>query len=384
MTFDRRYSLIVLLIVSIICILSIIQFEKTFFLAHKNAEQEQVKGTVVTSKTISALKDKNQIHSTQAISADIIEDGTLKRITLSYNADSLSTNMLRPGDQIVLTKTITPEGTTYHFSSLYRISRLFIVISGFILFILLLAGKRGIGAVLGLIVSIIIIAYYMIPQILAGKDPLMVSIIAAIGIMFVSIYLAHGISKQTTIAVGATGIALVVSFVLAKLLTSYVFLTGFGTEEAFTLFQVHDVLINMKAVLIGGIVISTLGALDDITTAQSAAVFALARANRRLSFRELMERSFTIGREHVLSLVNTLIIAYVGSSFLVFLSYFVFFANQPFFSVLNREPMVEEIVKAIAISSGLLSALPIVTVLAAYVARKESIAQHDKKPEDKK
>jgi uncharacterized membrane protein len=135
-------------------------------------------------------------------------------------------------------------------------------------------------------------------------------------------------------------------------------------------FQPELHIVAIQSLLIGGILIATLGALDDVTTTQAAAVFELAKANTKLSVFELIKRGMNIGREHMVSLMNTLIIAYIGTSLMLFVTYFIFYRNEYFLSVLNREPIVEAIVKTIAVSTGLVVALPIVTVLAAYAAHK--------------
>jgi uncharacterized membrane protein len=142
-------------------------------------------------------------------------------------------------------------------------------------------------------------------------------------------------------------------------------LSGGATEEAFYL-QYNKTLenINLQGLFLGGVLIGTLGVLDDITTAQTAVVAELKRANNSLSWKELYIRSLSVGREHIASLVNTLAFAYIGASFPVFLSY-IFASNLPWWVLLNSDQIVEEIIQTLVGSSALVVAVPVSSYLAA-------------------
>ena len=122
--------------------------------------------------------------------------------------------------------------------------------------------------------------------------------------------------------------------------------------------------INLRGLLLGGIIIGVLGILDDITTAQAAATEEIFKANRRLGFSELYSRAFSVGREHITSLVNTLVLAYAGASLPLFLLFTLHI--QPWWVTLNSETIAEEIVRTLVGSMTLTLAVPITTGLAAY------------------
>jgi uncharacterized membrane protein len=184
-------------------------------------------------------------------------------------------------------------------------------------------------------------------------------------IAVISLYLAHGFSKRTSIAVASTVIAIVVSALLAILFVDLTKIAGLGSEEALYLQVANLGKINLKGLLLGGIIIGSLGVLDDITTAQTATVEEISAANNKLDFAELYRRGTSVGREHILSLINTLVLAYAGSSFPLFIL-IVRNTTEPLWVVLNSEPIVEEIVRTIVGSATLMFAVPISTVLAAY------------------
>jgi len=127
-----------------------------------------------------------------------------------------------------------------------------------------------------------------------------------------------------------------------------------------------NAIINPKGLLLGGIIISTLGALNDVTTTQAAATIALHKQNPKLKFLDLAEHSFGIGREHILSLVNTLVLAYAGSSLPVFIFFLLNPSHLPMWVIINNESVGEEIIRTVAGSMGLLLAIPISTFLASW------------------
>lgn len=275
---------------------------------------------------------------------------------------------LAAGDAIILTQTTDPTGgTSYFVLDRYRLPAVTYIIVGFFLLVFLVGGKKGLGAIIGLGISILVILKFIVPQILAGHDPLLISIAGSFIIMFLTIFLAHGFSKKTGVALIATFFTLVATGILAVLFVSLTRLTGLGTEDSYLL-QFGPEGLNLQGLLLGGIIIGTLGVLDDITTAQSAAIFELARANKKFSMAELFSRGMNIGREHVASLVNTLVLAYAGVSLSLFILFVLNPTNQPYWVILNSELIIEEVVRTLAGSIGLTLAVPLTTILAAYVA----------------
>jgi hypothetical protein len=172
-------------------------------------------------------------------------------------------------------------------------------------------------------------------------------------------------NHRTSIALASTLLALGFSVGLAAAFVRLASLFGTGSEAAFYLQYGGYQMLNLRGLLLGGIIVGTLGVLDDITTAQVATVEEISIADPRLSFAELYRRGLSVGREHIASLVNTLALAYAGASLPLFL---IFSINkvQPIWVILNGEPVAEEFVRTLVGSSGLIIAVPISTWLAAY------------------
>lgn len=293
-----------------------------------------------------------------------------KKVLVEYGGvfNVTSQQKLGPGDKVVVIKsTDIANKSTYFIMDRYRLPAVTYIIVGFFLLVFLVGGKKGFGAILGLGISIVVILKFIVPQILAGHDPLLVSIAGALMIMVLTIFLAHGFSKKTAVALGATFVSLVITGVLAVIFVAITRLSGLGSENSYLL-QFGPEGFNLQGLLLGGIIIGTLGVLDDITTAQSAAVFELSKANPLLSSVELLKRGMNIGREHVASLVNTLVLAYAGAALSLFILFVLNPTKQPYWVILNSEIIVEEVVRTLAGSIGLTLAVPITTLLACLVA----------------
>jgi uncharacterized membrane protein len=188
--------------------------------------------------------------------------------------------------------------------------------------------------------------------------------------MVTTIYLAHGFSTKTTIAVISTFLTLVGIGILSALFVKITFLTGLGSEDAASLRFGATSNIDFRGLLLGGILIGALGVLDDVTTGLSASVFELHKANPGMAFPQLFKSGLTIGKEHISSLVNTLVLAYAGAALPIFLMITLNVNRYPLWSILNDGLIIEEAVRTLAGSIGLVAAVPLTTLLATlYVTR---------------
>lgn len=305
---------------------------------------------------------------------DTPDKGKIITIQQSNDVRIASIHKYASGQEVVVDKTIAPDNSAhYTITDSYRLPSLYILGFAFFLFTLAIAGKKGVGALLGLLVSLVVIVVYIIPQMLYNQqDPLTVSVIGSFVILFVTTFLAHGFSKKTAIAVSSTFVALIATYFLSLIAVNIAHLAGLGTEDSYLLELTPGQTINPRGLLLGGILIGTLGALNDITTTQVASIFALFKANKEQTFLHLFEHGINIGKEHIASLVNTLILAYAGSSLPIFIFLILNPNHLPYWVIFNSESMAEEIVRTIAGSMGLMLAVPIATALAAWLAPKFS------------
>jgi uncharacterized membrane protein len=288
--------------------------------------------------------------------------------TYSYQSQDKSMQKLKIGESVVVTKTMIANKTMYAVYDRFRLPTMLILVVVFFVVILVTTGRRGIGAIAGLLISLAVILLFIVPQILEGADPLFISIIGCLFIMVTTIYLAHGFSQRTSIAIAGTFLSLILTGILAVLFVQLLKLTGTGNEDAYML-QFGQHAINLRGLLLGGIMIGTLGVLDDTTTTQAATVYTLSETSKTLTVNDLIRKGMLVGREHITSLVNTLVLAYAGASLPIFIFFILNPMQQPFWAIVNSEMIVEEVTRTLAGSIGLILAVPITTVLAAFFCK---------------
>lgn len=272
---------------------------------------------------------------------------------------------IKRGEKIIVVKVPSFEGQTYYITDKYRLPALAIIFAIFLSLAVFFGRLKGFTSILGLIFSILVLAKFVVPKIINGGNALLVSLTGALIIAAVSLFLAHGFNKKTTIAALSTLITLVMSGALSFAFVAFAKLFGMGSEESFYLQLAAADTLNLRGLLLGGIIIGSLGVLDDITTAQTAVVYELKKANSSLSLRELYKRGFAVGGEHIASLVNTLALAYAGASLPLFLL-FAIERPLPSWVAINSEYIAEEIIRTLVGSTALLIAVPVTTLLAAY------------------
>lgn len=235
----------------------------------------------------------------------------------------------------------------------------------FAAFVITLGRLRGGLALMGMVVTLAALVVFMAPSVLDGNHPVLVAVVAASSIAFVNLYLTHGFSPTTTVALAGTLSSLGLTLGLSWFFFEFSRFTGLATEEALILPIIAGGL-DVGALILGGAVIGTLGALDDVTVTQAALVSELRFRNPDLRVRELVASGIRVGREHIASTVNTLLLAYAGASIPLVMLFAV--SNQSLVMVANSELIAVEIVRTLCGSMGLVAAVPITTALAALVS----------------
>ncbi len=244
------------------------------------------------------------------------EKNTTVSITFAWDPLLGNVQYIHQGEIVVVDSKIDPSGNAfYSIYQPYRVNTLLWIFCIFVVLILIVAGKKGLGALIGLTISIGTILFFIMPQILAGQDPLRTCILGSCFILLVTTYVAHGISIKTTVALISTALSLITAAFLSLIAITVLQIVGIGDQSDYALQLATTHFIHPQGLLLGGIIIGTLGALNDITTTQSITIFTLAKENKSQHFIQLFSKSMHIGREHIASLINTLVLAYAGSSF---------------------------------------------------------------------
>ncbi|MFI5891918.1 YibE/F family protein [Actinoplanes sp. NPDC051513] len=219
--------------------------------------------------------------------------------------------------------------------------------------------KLGLTSLAGLAASFAVLLLFVIPAILDGEPPLLVAVVGSAAIMFAVLYLTHGFTANTSVAVAGTLASLVLTGLLGAAFTAALHLTGVaGDDDAFLAATRGN--IDMRGLLLAGIVIGALGVLDDVTVTQAAAV-----AEIQATGRDLYRAASRIGRAHVASAVNTLVLAYAGSSLPLIL--LLATDGRPAGQVLTGELLAQEVLRSAVGTIGLVASVPITTALAVWI-----------------
>jgi uncharacterized membrane protein len=277
--------------------------------------------------------------------------------------------LLAPGDKILVSISRTPDNVVNaYFADYVRTTPILWLTAIFAISIIVISQWKGVRAIISMAFSLYIIIGYIIPQILTGSDPLRVSIIGSILLLGITLYLTYGWTLKTHAAVLSMVVVLLLTGALSGLFVVFAKLNGSGDENVMFLMQLMETPINLRGLLLGGMIIGALGVLDDLVTTQASAVFELHHANPSLGFRRLYNAAMRIGQDHVAATVNTLVLAYAGASLPMLLMFSL--GQGDYGYLINFSFIAEEIVRTLVGSLGLVAAVPITTTIAIFLARR--------------
>jgi len=277
------------------------------------------------------------------------------------------------GDDLLVSRfTPTPDATgegEYAFADFARGKPMVWFGLLFAIVVVAVARLRGLAALVGIGVSYLVLTKFVLPALLDGRPALPVGIVGGAAIMFVVVYVAHGISVRTTTALIGTLLGLASTALLGSWAVHGFHLTGIGSEDDqyLSAFAGH---IKLSGLLICGIVIASLGVLNDVTVTQASAVWELHALDPAQSAARLFGAAMRIGRDHIASTVYTLVFAYAGTALPILL--LIELAHSPLTGVLTSEPLAEEISRTLVGTVGLVLAVPLTTFVAVGLARKSA------------
>lgn len=288
--------------------------------------------------------------------------GTGKEVPVQLPKGKLAPKLER-GDHIMLGIVMSnPPDQRYSFIDHDRGRPLLLLAGLFAVAVVALSRWRGFAALGALLVTGLILTKFVLPAILKGTDPLLVAVVGGTVIMVLALYLTHGVNAQTSVALVGTIGALALTAVLGKLFIEGAKISGLSAEGIGTL-ESYIGRIDLQGLLVAGLVIGALGVLDDVTVTQSAAVWELSAANPAASRAELIGAGLRIGRAHVASVVNTLVLAYAGSALPTLL--ILAASAAPATYTVSSEDIAVQVISGLVGSLGIIAAVPITTALAA-------------------
>ncbi|MER5274279.1 YibE/F family protein [Streptomyces sp. NPDC002809] len=272
---------------------------------------------------------------------------------------------LRKGQGVVVAYAPdAPHDLQYSVTDVNRKFPLLLLAGIFALVVVAVGRMRGVMALVALALSFAVLTLFILPAILQGSNPLVVAVVGAGAIMLIALYICHGLTARTSVAVIGTLISLLLIGLLGSLFIGWASLSG-NTDDNTGLIHGLYPHIDMSGLLLAGVIIGSLGVLDDVTVTQTSAVWELHQADPTMSAKELYRAGIRIGRDHIASVVNTLVLAYAGAALPLLLLFSI--AQSSMGTVANSELVAEEIVRTLIGSIGLVASVPVTTALAALV-----------------
>jgi uncharacterized membrane protein len=297
------------------------------------------------------------------------KEGQFITITNSV-AEGDTTTSSRVGDKLFIKYMKTSDGSEYYSQSEpNRLPVLMWLTVLFILVVIVFGGKHGVYAILALIFSFGGMFSFLLPRLLEGYDPVVMSLIIAMPTLFVVMYFTHGFNRVTTSAYIGCVVTVVVTVLLAKYAVIATKLSGFADEESVYLDLATGGALNFQSLLTAAIIIGIIGVVDDIAITQASVVAQLRDTGAHLSRLELYKRAMKVGKDHSAALINTLVFAYAGTALPILL--LIYTSQVPILELINREVIATEIVRTIVGSIGLVALVPCATAIAVYLIRQE-------------
>ncbi len=374
---SRKTFMSILRIVAVVALAAILVPKILDYLNQPEVEQTQIgynSGTAVAEVTSIVEQGEvtlGEVTQPYQLAAVTVQEGDYagQTFVIEYGTRQIRNEMilLSPGDEILVTVSSIPSGeVSAQFTDFYRRNSLLLLLGIFVAASVVISGWKGVRSLLGILLSLAVIVLIILPGIQQGKDPLSISIFGAFLFMAFSLYLIYGWTVKTHAAVLGSLVALAITGFLAFIFVNHARLTGYGDENMFFISQLTGNTLNTRSLLLAGVLIGTLGVLDDLVISQASAVFELFRNNPKQDFRTLFRSAMTIGQDHIAATVNTLALAYAGASLPMLLLFS--FRNVDFGMAVNLEFIAEEIVRTMVGSLGLFVAVPITTALSAIIA----------------
>ncbi|MFJ8939520.1 YibE/F family protein [Streptomyces sp. NPDC102365] len=294
-----------------------------------------------------------------------VDSGKDKGRTFTEIVQPDSSRQLEQGQEVIVAYAPdAPKELQYSVTDVNRKLPMALLAGIFALAVVVVGRMRGVMALIALAVSFLILTFFILPAILQGSNPLVVAVVGASAIMLIALYMCHGLSARTSVAVLGTLLSLVLIGLLGSLFIDWAALTG-NTDDNTGLIHGLYPSIDMSGLLLAGVIIGSLGVLDDVTVTQTSAVWELHEANPTMGWRGLYRAGIRIGRDHIASVVNTLVLAYAGAALPLLLLFSI--AQSSVGTVANSELVAAEIVRTLVGSIGLVASVPVTTALAALV-----------------
>ena len=348
------------------------EFQQTYALNHP-----QVEGTVDTTDhsacqselTGQAFDTPPLIPGTEEVQCDRAlvnitsgeDEGRMTQLVTYGNAGD---PQLKPGDNIVLSKANDPSGVvSYAFADYQRTGNLALWAVIVAVVIIAFAAWHGVRALIGLALSLGVIFAFLVPALIDAHNPLWSALVACSAIILLAVPLVHGMNWKSASAVGGSLTALILAAALAWAAIDSSQLQGYSSEDNLKLL-LYMPNVSIVGVLLCGFVVGALGSLADAAVAQASTITELHGADPDARPSQLFLSAMKVGRDHIASMVYTLILTYTGATLPLLM--LITAAERPAGQILSSDLVATELLRSGVGAMALTLAVPITTAIAAF------------------
>ncbi len=286
--------------------------------------------------------------------------------------DLIKSNLYNKGNIVMMVASADENGEeTFYVTDYVRTGAIWWLLAVFVVTLIIIGKEKGFRSLISLALSFVVIVKYLVPHMISGESILLPTIVGSLLVLIAMMYITEGFNKKSHIAVVSSLFVLAIVMIISWIFVEFTKLSGVSSEEVAYLVHVGDNVINFRGLLLAGIIIGTLGVMDDVIISQVSVVEQLLKANEYQSFKQLFSKAYEVGVSHISSMTNTLFLAYAGASLPLLI---LFVSGSSAFSswtqIINNEAIATEIVRTLAGSIGLICAVPISTAIACFVFKK--------------
>lgn len=268
---------------------------------------------------------------------------------------------LEPGDRVLIS-TLEIGGESEVFIIEYERDRIiYIVLGVFVLLLLILGGLKGLKTILTLGLTILLLLGVLIPGLLAGYSPVLLTIGISVIVTIFTLLIVGGLnSKSYSAIIGVMG-GVLIAGLIAYVVGGMINLTGLsGPEASMLLYIPQEVDFDFSGLLFAGIIMGALGAVMDVGISIASAMEEIRQVDPSISTKKLIIAGMNVGKDIMGTMANTLILAYVGSMIPLLLLFAAY--QQPYVSIINMDIVATEVIRALSGSIGLILTIPLTAV----------------------
>lgn len=306
--------------------------------------------------------DYNQMYKVEVKSGK--DKGKILDIEMPFYKEEAYNLKLKNKVEVMLYRDV--DDNNYYIVDRVRSKSIFLLVGIFVAVVVAIAKFKGLKSLLSLIVTILFLFYVFIPLISKGVSPIIAAMLLCIFSSIVTVFAIDSFSKKSLCALLGTLGGVIFSSIISIIFVKATGLTGYIDSDTMNYSFLFEN-INLLQLISAGIIIGSLGATMDIGVSISSALFEIDSHTENLSKIKIFKSGINIGKDVIGTMVNTLILAYLGSSILTIIMFLNQKANFPLIRIINSEFIVVEILRAFSGSIGILLAVPITSYIASIL-----------------